>query len=168
VEFPHPLPPLAVLVTREVRDTMKEKTLMGKYMQSIVPHNGNHSAVSFLDTTLREFIGKTDNINVGKCSHNAILERERDAEGKNPEHYCRCCGMYLNVDGVGRCNDFLILRHEKCRGPICFDCMTKRPDVFYRAYREGLEHYEEFLDASFSIRNAADEINETLDSIVQK
>ena len=116
--------------------------MVGKYLASIVPHGTTESPLSFLDTTLRQCIGKTDGMEVGKCSHNAILERERDAAGKNPEHYCRCCGLCLNVDGVGRCNDFLIIRNKKCRGPICLTCIKTQPDVWYRAYRKGLKKYE--------------------------
>ncbi len=119
----------------------KEKTLVGKYLESIIPH-GEYGYMSIFDTILRMMIGKTDDIRVGKCSHNAILERERDAKGKNPEHYCRCCGICVNEVGIGRCNDFLVIRNRKCRGPICIDCMKTGGDVFYEAFKKGLKKHK--------------------------
>ena len=116
-----------------------EKTAMGRYLEMLIPHGKDVNFISTLDTVLRECIGKTDRMEWGKCSHNAILERERNAKGKNPEHYCRCCGIYLNVNGIGRCNDWLVIRNKKCRGPICLDCIKNRPDIFYEAYKRGLK-----------------------------
>ena len=117
----------------------KEKTLMGKYMSRLGDPHSVGSIESRLDTVLRSLIGKTDDLAVGKCSHQAILERERNVRGKNPEHYCRRCGISLNVVGIGRYNDYLILRNIKCKGPICLECIQDGGDVFYQAFRKGLE-----------------------------
>ncbi len=138
-----------------------------KYLRRIAPH-GTNDEMSRLDTMLRECIGKTDGIAVGKASHNAILERERDAEGKNPEHYCRCCGIFLNRDGIGRCNDFLIFRNRKCRGPICLDCIKNRPDVWYQAYRKGLDRYNVLNKSLRNIHDSAEQVLKDLEKLTPK
>lgn len=136
-----------------------EPTLVQKYILQVQPH-GINNGLSLMDTMLRECIGKTEGVEVGKCSHNAILERERDAAGKNPEHYCRCCGLYLNVNGIGRSNDFLIIRNRKCRGPICLECIEKRPDVWHQAFQKGLKKYNLIRN----YQNASEEVLEDLES----
>ena len=93
-------------------------------------------STKFLDTTLRMLIGKTDNMKVSLCSHQAILNREF------PNHFCRVCNKDLSIDGIGRFNDFLVLRHPNCRKPICLDCAKNNPDSFYIAFRNGLEKFE--------------------------
>jgi len=90
-------------------------------------------SIKALDVSLRTAIGKTDDINISLCSHQAILSREF------PEHYCRVCNKDLNVIGTGRYNDFLVLRHPNCRKPICIKCAKEQPDEFYIAFKKGLE-----------------------------
>ena len=120
-------------------------SLMQKYMNQLGdPHDLKPTAiVSFngLDYLLRTLIGKSDKIKdlrVGACSHQAIIEREHDAKGIDPETVCRKCG--INLDCVApRCNDYLVLRNPLCRGPICGDCFRKGGDVFYQAFRRGVD-----------------------------
>lgn len=140
---------------------MKQQTIIAKYLNRIVPH-GDNNILSVLDTELRMFIGKTDNVDIAKCSHNAILERERDKEGKDPEHYCRKCGLFLNEDGIGRVNDFLLLRHKKCRGPICLDCVKKGGDVFYRAFKNGVDAREKFHQLLRNLEDTNNKLEEYL------
>ncbi len=131
------------------------KSLMQDYLYRLGDqHKGN--LITLIDTAIRESIGKSDNpekLKVGSCSHQAILERERDAKGKNPEHYCRKCGIDAGV-GVGRVNDYLVLRNPYCRGPICLDCVSNGGDVFYHSFRKGVEDYQkikagEIIDSVF-------------------
>lgn len=123
------------------------ESLMVKYLAQLGDPHGKLSSpfsLKFLDFNLRTLIGKSKRIadlKVGLCSHQAILERERDAKGKNPEHYCRKCGINLNIVGVGRCNDYLVLRNPFCRSPICLECVHKGGDVFYQAFKRGLDEY---------------------------
>ena len=126
------------------------RTLQAQYLSQFgieyegVLYHDTNTPVREMDFWIRNFIGKTDDIeslHAGRCSHQAVLERERDKEGKNPEEYCRKCGLFLGVDGVLRCNDFLVLRNPFCRGPICGACMKDGGDVFYAAYRRGLAAY---------------------------
>jgi len=90
-------------------------------------------SVKALDVALRDAIGKTDDINISLCSHQAILSREF------PEHFCRVCNKDLSVVGVGRINDYLVLRHPNCRKPICLECAKTNPDDFYKAFDRGLK-----------------------------
>ncbi len=93
-----------------------------------------------VDTLLRISIGKAESIEdlrVGLCSHQAILERERDAVGIDPTMRCRRCGV--NIQDQIRCNDYLTLRNPNCRGPICFECTLDGGDVFYRAFTRGCD-----------------------------
>lgn len=84
----------------------------------------------FWDTFFRLHIGKTDDINIPMCSHDATINRE------TPEHYCRVCHTDLSV-AKARVNDYLILRHPQCTKPICLDCAKNRPDEFYKAFERG-------------------------------
>lgn len=86
----------------------------------------------FWDDFFRLHIGKTDDINVSLCSHDAIINRE------TPEHYCRVCHKDLSVVKA-RVNDYLVLRHPQCTKPICLDCATNNPDDFYKAFVAGTE-----------------------------
>lgn len=85
----------------------------------------------FWDTFFRLHIGKTDDINVAMCSHDATINRE------TPEHYCRVCHTDLAVVGKGRINDYLILRHPQCTKPICMKCAKEKPDEFYKSFVNG-------------------------------
>ncbi len=84
----------------------------------------------FWDTFFRLHIGKTDDINVAMCSHDATINRE------TPEHYCRVCHKDLSVVKA-RVNDYLVLRHPQCTKPICMDCAKTNPDEFYKAFERG-------------------------------
>ena len=88
-----------------------------------------------LDFKLREAIGKTEDIKVAKCSHNIIRSMEAG------ERFCRVCGKDLQVVGVVRINDYLVLRHKFCKAPICLDCSRNHPDSFYKAFDVGLARY---------------------------
>jgi hypothetical protein len=85
----------------------------------------------FWDTFFRLHIGKTDDINISLCSHDAIINRE------TPEHYCRICHTDLSITGKARVNDYLVLRHPACTKPICLKCAEEKPDAFYLAFKEG-------------------------------
>ena len=143
----------------------KEPTQIQKYLWSIVPHGGNINPVSFLDTTLREIIGKTDKLEVGLCSHSAILQREIIRDGKNPEDYCRVCGKPVNIVGVMRCNDFLVFRNKKCPGPICGDCFENKPDVWYKKYRKSLDVYHAFNQTFFNLQNSLGDLDKELKNL---
>lgn len=124
-------------------------TMMERYLANIVPHGTTAGPVSFLDTSLRMFIGKIeDGEPESVCGHDAITRREL-LNGKDPEKHCRVCGKNLDRDGIMRCNDFLVIRNKECRGPICGDCFTKKPDRFYRAYRRGLDAYNAYRKALY-------------------
>lgn len=134
----------------------QNNSLMKKYLGKLGDkHKGN--LITLLDAAIRESIGKTDDpkkLRVGLCSHQAILERERNIKGKNPEYYCRKCGLDVSVVGAGRVNDYLVLRNPYCRGPICLSCVKGGGDVFYRAFRRGVEDYEKtkasvIIDSAF-------------------
>jgi len=86
----------------------------------------------FWDTFFRNHIGKTNDINVAMCSHDAIINREM------PEHYCRICHTDLSVVGKARVNDYLVLRHPQCTKPICLKCSENNPDEFYKAFEKGV------------------------------
>ena len=122
----------------------QEKSLMKEYIYRLGDqHKGN--IITLIDTAIRESIGKSDDpekLRVGACSHQSILERERDAKGKNPERYCRKCGIDVGIVGVGRVNDYLVLRNPYCRSPICLDCVKNGGDVFYHSFRKGVEDYQ--------------------------
>ena len=92
--------------------------------------------IKWLDTTLRMAIGKTDDIRIALCSHQAIINREF------PNYFCRVCNTDLSIEGKGRFNDFLILRHPQCTKPICSKCAKENPDAFHIAFREGLKKVE--------------------------
>lgn len=114
-------------------------SLYEKYLKQLGdPHNIRlgFPSLNFLDFHLREAIGKTDDIRVAMCSHNAIINREF------PEHFCRVCHRNLNTKrGVGRVNDYLVLRHKQCQKPICLDCSKNNPDKFYLAFKRGVDKY---------------------------
>lgn len=121
-----------------------EKSLMTKYIEEIEGDHSLKSPIRKLDFLLRTYIGKSERVEdlrIGLCSHQAILERERDTKGRNPEHFCRKCGINLNTVGIGRCNDHLVLRNPFCRGPICMQCIDDGGDVFYQAFSRGVEEY---------------------------
>lgn len=124
----------------------ESKSLMQNYLWKLGDqHKGN--LINTIDFWIRDFIGKTNDpakLRVGLCSHQAILERERDIKGLNPECYCRKCGVDLSIVGVGRVNDYLVLRNPYCRGPICLDCVKAGGDVFYKAFRNGVEKFQRY------------------------
>ena len=104
-------------------EVKKDFSLMEQYLFRLGDsHKGN--PIALIDFRIREAIGKTDDpekLRVGMCSHQAILGREMIKRGVNPEHRCRKCGINLNVVGVGRVNDYLVLRNPNCLSPICLD-----------------------------------------------
>jgi hypothetical protein len=104
----------------------------------------------FWDTRFRDLIGKTDDINVSLCSHDAIISREL------PEHFCRVCHTNLAKVGIGRVNDYLVIRHPQCRQPICLDCSKNRPDAFYKAFEEGVIKHQALSAAERIIGNLND------------
>ena len=97
----------------------------------------NPFSLQSIDFKIREAIGKTDKLDVALCSHAKILEREFPDD----ELRCRQCGIKLTT-GFGRFNDYLVLRHPHCTRPICVDCAKNRPDVFYDAFRKGIDRLE--------------------------
>ena len=98
------------------------------------PHENVNDICSIkkMDFELREAIGKTEDISVSLCSHQAILAREY------PEHFCRICNKDLSVV-TPRWNDYLVLRHPLCRKPICFECAKNNPDEFHKAFQRGIK-----------------------------
>lgn len=118
---------------------MKDKKFE-RYLQLIDindKHNTN-SPIAFLDTVLRYCI-RLDRVFVSSLSHNAIINREMQGE------ICRVClrGIEMLINSKRFiCNDYLVLRHPQCINPICSDCIKSKPDVFYKAYRRGLDLYE--------------------------
>jgi hypothetical protein len=94
------------------------------------------SNIHFIDTMLRKCIGKTDDIRIALCSHQAIINRELG------ESFCRICQRDLRITGIGRFNDYLILRHPMCQQPICLDCAKSKPDEFHKAFLKGIDNYE--------------------------
>jgi hypothetical protein len=120
----------------------KIETAYDKYMHRIGRSHSLFTPEKIADWGIRMCIGKTEDIEklkAGACSHQSILERERN--GENPENYCRKCGLNLNVDGIGRCNDYLWLRNPFCKGPICLECVKNGGDVFYLAFKKGSDRY---------------------------
>lgn len=114
-------------------------SLYQKYLGELKdPHNlassGIGGMIVRLDFTIRETMGKTNDIEVSKCSHAYILEHELPDE----EDRCRQCGVKL-VTGIGRINDYLVIRHPKCKRPICMDCSKNRPDLFHIRFKEALK-----------------------------
>lgn len=95
--------------------------------------------LSFIDTMLRRCIGKTDDIKIALCSHNAIVNRELG------EGFCRVCQKDLRVIGIGRFNDYLVLRHPMCQQPICLDCAKNNPDEFHIAFKRGIRFFDNLL-----------------------
>jgi hypothetical protein len=99
-------------------------------------YDKNGIGIRQLDFRLREAIGKTENIHIARASHNIIKSMEAG------EQFCRICGKDLQVVGIARVNDYLVLRHPFCKAPICLDCSKNRPDAFYEAFRIGLDKYK--------------------------
>jgi len=122
---------------------LRDRSVSEVYQSHLSDGHSTETPVKMLDFWIRRIIGKSDDIealSVGACSHQAILERERDAQGLDPQKHCRKCGREV-PEGVGRCNDFVVLRNPLCRGPICLDCVRDGGDVFYRAFKKGLDEY---------------------------
>ena len=114
--------------------------LFDEYMKRLKdPHSNisNIGCVNSIDFFLRTCIGKTNDLGVGLCSHQKILEREFP----NEPNRCRQCGRRLVV-GVGRWNDYLVLRHPDCKRPICMECGEENPDCFHIAFKKGLKKYK--------------------------
>jgi hypothetical protein len=115
---------------------------------------GHYTLMKRFDTELRLCIGKTDDIRIALCSHQAIINREF------PNYFCRVCNTDLSVEGKGRFNDFLILRHPQCTKPICLDCAKNRPDIFFIAFQKGLKKYEEMSDPDRILTHFIEDIKE--------
>lgn len=119
-------------------------TKMKRYLEMIdisSPHNQD-SPIANMDFWIRMFI-KTDDIFSPMLSHSAIINREMQGE------ICRICLKGLEqVVKLKRfiCNDYLILRHPQCINPICSQCIKDKPDDFYKAYRKGLDLYQEWTE----------------------
>ena len=110
-------------------------SLIMKYQDRLGdPHEHDPSSPNLksIDFYLRQSIGKTEDIKIAKASHNVVKSMERG------EHYCRVCGKNLDIVGVGRVNDYLLLRHPYCKAPICLDCRDNNPDAFYLALEHGV------------------------------
>lgn len=111
-------------------------SLYQKYLSELGnPHDLSCGGViKRTDFAIRETIGKTNDIQVARCSHAYILENELPDD----ENRCRQCGIPLSV-GIGRWNDYLVMRHPKCKRPICMDCSENRPDLFHIKFREAIK-----------------------------
>lgn len=96
-------------------------------------HDPSMPNLKSIDFYLRRAIGKTEDIKVARASHNIIKSMEAG------EHFCRVCGKNLDIVGIGRVNDYLVLRHPYCKAPICLDCRDNKPDAFYRAFELGVK-----------------------------
>ena len=146
--------------------TNKEATMAKRYLNWLKdPHHTNDSMVNQLDLGIRSFIGKTEDIEqlkVGMCSHQAILEREMGK--KDPEMYCRKCGLSTGI-GVVRCNDFLVLRNPLCNGPICGNCIKDGGDVFYLAFKKGSNKYTNLLKNRNKITEDFDKVDTLLSQL---
>ncbi len=116
-----------------------EKTVAEKYKSRILDYSHfrieNPDMLKSLDTSLRILIGKTNDVRIALCSHQAIINREF------PEHFCRICNTDLSVGNKARWNDFLVLRHPQCTKPICHNCAENKPDLFFIAFKKGLNKY---------------------------
>lgn len=125
----------------------KERNLMEKYLVELGdPHNLRRPMrVNTLDYFLRESIGKTDDIHIAMCSHKAIINRELG------DKFCRVCQKDLSIVGVGRWNDYLVLRHPQCQQPICIECAKNNPDEFHKAFQKGLCKYKIMKQIGLSI-----------------
>ena len=120
--------------------SIKEKeSLMEEYQRRYVKNRDweHDKHILNLDTLIRECIGKTDDINIPLCSHNAIINRELG------EGFCRVCHKDLRIVGKVRYNDYLVLRHPQCQQPICMDCAKNNPDEFHKAFKAGIKTYKE-------------------------
>ena len=119
-------------------------TLVERYSSNLRDYSHfkieNPDRLKSLDTSLRILIGKTDDIRIALCSHQAIINREF------PEHFCRICNTDLSVGNKARWNDFLVLRHPQCQKPICGDCAKNNPDEFHIAFKKGLDKYQEISE----------------------
>lgn len=111
---------------------------MKQYVDSLGDPHNTLSVVSTLDVTLRNIMGRDTDETVGICSHQMILKREMEKDGKNLEDYCRKCGLPL-VDGVARVNDYLVIRNKDCPSAICMDCVKAGGDIFYINFANALE-----------------------------
>lgn len=111
-------------------------SLYQKYLSRLGdPHDiQNPYGMNAIEFKIRNMMGKTDDIEVSKCSHAYILKHELPDD----ENRCRQCGIKLDV-GIGRWNDYLVIRHPKCNRPICKECAEKRPDEFHLRFREALK-----------------------------
>jgi len=85
--------------------------------------------------TLRECIGKTDDIHEPLCMHTAIVAREMARMGVI---VCRVCNRSLN-NHEGRYNDHKLLRHPGCVQPICSQCARENPDAYHLAFKRGVQ-----------------------------
>ena len=121
-----------------------ERTLVEKYKGRILDYSHfdikDKDVRKELDTSLRILIGKTDDVRIALCSHQAIINREF------PEHFCRVCNTDLSVGNKARWNDFLVLRHSQCFKPICSNCAENNPDAFFLAFKKGLNKYNKISD----------------------
>ena len=111
------------------------KSLIIEYQKRLGdPHliKCNYPNMKLLDFKLRKAIGKTEDIKVARASHNVVRSMEAG------EQFCRVCGKDLQVVGVARVNDYLVLRHKYCKAPICLDCSRNKPDSFYKAFALGV------------------------------
>lgn len=116
------------IIPKLIKEYSQRPNGYGHYEKPTIDGN----ITKFIDTRLRFAIGKTEDIRVALCSHQAIIQREF------PQHFCRVCNKDLSIDGISRWNDFLVLRHPQCFKPICGDCAENNPDVFHIAFRRGL------------------------------
>jgi len=120
---------------------MKTTNLVNKYMNRLGdPHDITHEGPSLnkIDFQLRSFMGKTNDVQSpeGYASHFKILKRQKRIE--NDDLVCRRCLKDLSEVGVGRYNDFLVIRAKDCTQPICSSCAKHNPDNYHRKFKEAI------------------------------
>lgn len=91
---------------------------------------------------MRILIGKTSDITVHLCLHNAIIAREMQQIGTE---VCRVCNKGLDNHDVPRINDHYLFMHPDCGQPICADCARDKPDEFHQRYQEAWKLHQQLF-----------------------
>jgi hypothetical protein len=112
----------------------------GYHKQLGDPHDNlsNPFSLNSIDFRIRTLMGKTKETSSkdGFASHMRILKRQRRIN--EDSLVCRRCLKDLDVVGIGRWNDFLVIRAKDCTQPICHTCAKNNPDVYHIKFREAL------------------------------